>query len=129
MPATTASPDAVWAILRDVAASQKESERILNEKFQETNKQLKATGLNLKETDPLQKETDREMQQTERKLQDVLASIGRLSNNLGEFVEAMVKPDVARLFRARGLAAHELRRGVSAQRGDESIAGDLLVVN
>lgn len=56
-------------------------------------------------------------------------SIGRLGNRLGEFVEEMVKPAVVRLFRARGIEVHEVHRGVSAQRGEEWIEVDLLVVN
>lgn len=100
----TATPEEVWAILREVAAAQKENAQ----RFQET---------------------DLKFQETDRLIKEVMATVGRLGNKLGEFVEEMVKPAVVRLFRERGIAVHEVHRGVSAQRDGEWIEVDLLVVN
>lgn len=107
----TATPEEVWAILREVAAAQKENAQ----RFQETDRQFK--------------ETDLKFQETDRLIKEVMATVGRLGNKLGEFVEEMVKPAVVRLFRERGIAVHEVHRGVSAQRDGEWIEVDLLVVN
>jgi hypothetical protein len=40
-----------------------------------------------------------------------------------------VRPAAVRLFRERGIEVHEVHQNVSAQRGDEGIEVDLLVVN
>ena len=48
-----------------------------------------------------QKETDRE-------IKAVNASIGRLTNRLGEFVEEAVRPATVKLFRDRGIDVHEV---------------------
>lgn len=77
------------AILRDVAASQKE---------------------------------------TDRKPKEVLGSIGHLSHRLGECIESMIKPAVARLLRERGIEVHEVHLGVSAERDGEAIEVDRQVV-
>lgn len=93
----TATADEVWAILREVAESQKE--------------------------------TDRRFQETDKRLKEVTASIGRLGNRLGDFIEDAVRPAAVRLFRERGIDVHEVHENVCSQRGDEGIEIDLLVVN
>ena len=80
----------IWAILREVAASQKE---------------------------------------TDKKIKEVTASIGKLGNRLGDFIEDAVRPAAVRLFRERGIEVHEVYQNVSSQRGDEGIEIDLMVVN
>ena len=45
-----------------------------------------------------QKDTDRKIQDTDREIKAVIASIGRLGNRLGEFVEEAVCPAAQRLF-------------------------------
>ena len=57
------------------------------------------------------------------------ASIGRLGNRLGEFIEDAVRPAAVRLFRERGIEVHELQQNVSVQRGDEGLEVDLMIVN
>jgi len=99
-----AAAEEIWAILREVAQSQKE-------------------------TDLKMKETDRKMQETDLKIKEMTASIGRLGNKLGDFVEEMVRPAAVRLFREQGIDVHEVHRGVSAKRNGEGIEVDLLVVN
>lgn len=82
--------DEIWAILREVAQSQKE---------------------------------------TDRKIKEVTASIGKLGNRLGDFIEDAVRPAAVRLFRERGIDVHEVQQNVSVQRGEEGIEVDLMVVN
>lgn len=106
-----AAAEEIWAILRDVAQSQKETDR----KMQETDRKMQ--------------ETDRKMQETDRKIKEMATSIGRLGNKLGDFIEEMVRPAAVRLFREQGIEVHEVHRNVEAQRGDEGIEVDLLVVN
>lgn len=129
---TTATPEEIWSILREAAAARKENEESFREtarQFQETDLRFQETDRQIKETGRQLKETDRQLKETDRKLKEVMTSLGRLGNKLGEFVEEMVKPAVVRLFRERGIEVHEVHRGVSAQRDEEWIEVDLLVVN
>ena len=101
----------VWEILRKLALSSEETNR------------------RMQETDRHMQETDRQMKETDRKLKEVTTAIGRLSNRLGEFVEEMVRPAVVRLFQQRGIAVHQVYRGVYAERDGDAMEIDLLVVN
>ena len=80
-----------------------------------------------------QRETERRFQETERLIkqqnQNLNEQLGKLGNRLGEFVEWQVRPAVIRLFQERGIAVHEFYPGASAQRGNEAIEIDLLVVD
>lgn len=100
--------DDIWIILRELAQSQKETDR----KFQETDRKIKEM-----------------IQETDRQINKVNASIGRLGNRLGDFIEDAVRPSAVRLFYERGIEVHEVYQNVSAQRGGEGIEIDLLVVN
>lgn len=74
-------------------------------------------------------ETDRKFQETDRKIKEMSASIGRLGNRLGDFIEDAVRPSAVRLFKQRGIEVHEVQQNVSVQRGEEGIEIDLMVVN
>ncbi len=110
--------DDIWAILRELAQSQKETDR----KFQETDKKFQ-------ETDKKFQDTDKQFQETDRKIKEVTGNIGKLGNRLGEFIEDAVRPAVVRLFRQQGIDVHEVHPNVSSQRGDEGVEVDVLVVN
>jgi hypothetical protein len=103
--------DEIWAILREVAESQKETDR----KFQETDRQIQDTNRQLKETD--------------LKIKEVSSNIGKLGNRLGDFIEDALRPAVVRLFRERGIDVHEVHQNICSNRGNEGIEIDLLVVN
>jgi hypothetical protein len=96
--------DEVWALFREVAESQKDTDRRM-------------------------KETDRQMKETDRQIKQLGKQIGELGHRLGEFVEGLVKPAVVRLFQARGIDIHEVYPDVEVDRGTEGIQIDLLVVN
>lgn len=106
-----AAAEEIWAILREVAQSQKDTDR----KMQETDRKMQETDLKMRETD--------------NKIKALAANLGRLGNKLGDFVEEMVRPAAVRLFREQGIDVHEVHRNIEAQRGDEGIEVDLLVVN
>jgi len=69
----TSTPEIVWAALRELAERQAENERILNEKFAETNRQLA--------------ETDRQLTKTDRQITKLGEMIGGISRNHGNFAE------------------------------------------
>jgi hypothetical protein len=110
--------DEIWAILREVAQSQKETDR----KYQDTLRSFQ-------ETDRKFQETDRKFQETDKKIKEVSTSIGRLGNRLGDFIEDAVRPAAVRLFQARGIDVHEVHQNISSRRGNEGIEIDLLVVD
>jgi len=81
------------------------------------------------ETDRQFKDTDRKFQETDRKIKEMSASIGRLGNRLGDFIEDAVRPSAVRLFKLRGIEVHEVQQNVTVQRGEDGIEIDLMVVN
>lgn len=101
--------------------------------FQETALGLRELKESQKETDVRFKETDRiikeSAKQTEREIKAVNASIGRLSNRLGQFVEEAVRPAAVRLFQERGIDVHEVQQNIVVKRDGEGLEIDLLVVN
>jgi hypothetical protein len=103
-----------------------ETERFLKEQSKETDRKFQETERFLKEQS---KETDRKFQETDRKIKEVNQAIGRLGNRLGDFIEDAVRPAAVRLFRERGIDVHEVHQNIKADRGDEGIEVDLLVVN
>jgi len=92
-------------------------------------KLFKETAESFKETDERFKETDRRFKETDRFLKEVSASVGKLGNRLGEFIEDAVRPAAVRLFQGRGIVVHEVQQNVSVQRGGEGLEIDLMVVN
>jgi hypothetical protein len=91
----------VWQLLGELIAAQKETERIIKEQSQET----------------------------DRRIKQISKEIGKLGNRLGEFVEWQVRPSAVRLFQERGIDVHELQSDVAVTREDGSLEIDLLVVN
>lgn len=90
---------------------------------------LLETSLGLRELKESQKETDTRFKETAREIKAVNASIGRLSNRLGQFVEEAVRPAAVRLFQERGIDVHEVQQNIVVKRDGEGLEIDLLVVN
>jgi hypothetical protein len=108
--ATTANE--VWQLLGELIQSQKETERLLQEQSQESDRRFR--------------ETERVMKEQNQRVDEQL---GKLGNRLGEFVEWQVRPAAVRLFKERGIDVNELSSDLSVQKGDEGLEIDLLVVN
>ena len=136
----TTTADDVWQLLGELIAAQKETERIIKDqsqetdrRFQETERRFQETERRFQETEKLLKEqwkeTDRRFQETDRKIKEVSKQIGELGNRLGEFVEWQVRPSAIRLFRERGIEVHRLYSDVSVQEIDGGLEIDLLAVN
>ena len=97
--------------------------------FKGTAESFKETDERFKETDRRFKETDKKFIETDRFLKEVSASVGKLGNRLGEFIEDAVRPAAVRLFQGRGIVVHEVQQNVTVQRGEEGLEIDLMVVN
>ncbi|MGH8547609.1 MAG: DUF3782 domain-containing protein [Methylococcales bacterium] len=108
----------IWAILRELAQSQKETDRQFKEtdrKFQETDLKFQETDLKFQETDRLIqelsssqketdrqfKETDRQFKETDRKLKELGKQIGGLGEKFGSFTEGLALPSMERILRQR----------------------------
>ena len=75
-----ATPESIWAILRELAVSQaetdrriKETDRILSEKQAETDRQMK--------------ETDRQMKESGRRMDKIFSKMSSWDYNHGQFAE------------------------------------------
>ena len=105
----------ILQLFREVAESQKETER----KFQETDRKFQETERLLKE----------QSQETDRKIKKMANTVDKLGNRLGDYIEDAVRSVAVRLFRERGIEVHEVHQNITAQRANEGIEVDLLVVN
>jgi len=103
--------DDILVLMKELFVSQKDTDR----KFQDTDRKFQ--------------DTDRKFQDTDREIKAVTASIGRLGNRLGEFVEEAVRPAAVRLFQQCGIDVHEVQQNISVKRDGEGLEIDLLVVN
>ena len=125
---STAQPsfDDIWRLFQETDRKFQETERFLKEQSKETDRKFQETDRRFQETERFLKEQSKE---TDRKIKEVNQAIGRLGNRLGDFIEDAVRPAAVRLFRERGIDVHEVHQNIKADRGDEGIEVDLLVVN
>jgi len=96
------TPEAIWAILREVAASQKETDRIIKE-----NASINAASQ--EETDRIIKESQEE---TARQIKEINKRHGDFTNKFGEIVEYMVAPNLQDRFYDMGLDFQEVSNDV-----------------
>ena len=144
----TTNADDVWRLLAELIEAQKETERVIKEESQETERcfretdrrfreQSEETDRRFEETKQLlqrqSEESDRRFRETERIIQQqnqqLNRQLGELGNRLGEFVEWQVRPAVVQLFQRRGISVNEFHPNISVKRFGEAIEIDLLVVN
>ena len=125
MSTTQPTLEEIWKLFKETDEMFKETDV----RFKETAESFKETDERFKETDRRFKETDKKFKETDRFLKEVSASVGKLGNRLGEFIEDAVRPAAVRLFQGRGIIVHEVQQNVSVQRGEEGLDIDLMVVN
>lgn len=104
----------VWAILREVAQSQKET--VL--KFQETDRQFK-------ETDRQFKKTDQKFRETDRKLKELGKQIGGLGEKFGSFTEGLALPSMEKILQQR-FGMEIISPSVRVSKGGEHLEIDVL---
>ena len=90
--ATTA--DEVWQLLGELIQSQKETERLLQEQSQETDRRSQ-------ETDRRFKETDRRFKETDHQLKELGKQIGGLGAKFGSFTEGLALPSMETILQTR----------------------------
>ena len=147
-----ATPEEIWAILREVSESQKdtdrrmkETDRLLTEKMQETDRMIKETVQAGKETDRLLKETMQEtdrlltekMQETDRLLKETMKESdrrmnklqGRFDNQWGVLMESLVEGDLVPLLRKRNILVRRTVTSVPGEHDGEYAEFDIVSMN
>ncbi len=140
----------VWQLFKETDRRFQETERLLKEQSQETDRRFQETDRRFQETERFLKEqsqeterllkeqsqeTDRRFRETDRffrqQNKELDKKLGKLGNRLGEFVEGFIKPSVVKLFQERGIAVHVVTRDVEANRPELGLAMqiDLFVTN
>jgi hypothetical protein len=76
--------DEIWQMLKELIASQKETDAMLSAKF--------------KETDAIVKELAEESKKTERKLKEVGKQIGGIGERFGSFTEGLAYPSLRKIL-------------------------------
>jgi hypothetical protein len=141
--ATTA--DDVWRLLGELTEAQKETERIIKEQSQESDRRFQATERLLREqsqeTERLlreqSQETDRQIQATiaenqrvnQQLSQQLSKQLGELGGAWGRFVENLVAPACETIFWARGIPVHQVSQRVRKRQNGDTLEIDVLVLN
>ena len=101
--------------------------------FRETDRKFQKLADAHKDTEQLLKEqfqeTDRKFQETDRKFQETTKLVGNLGGQWGLFVENQVAPACERVFSERGIPVQMVSQRVKKRRGGETLEIDVLVVD
>ena len=109
---SSATPEEIWNILRELSASQRELSAIQKE----TDKLLRKSIKDLKES---MKDTDRRLKKT-----DAL-----FNSPWDKLVDSLVEGDLVSLLRAQGIAVEATTTRVNGRRNGEYYVYDILAVN
>ncbi len=107
-----ATPEEIWEILRQVAARQKEGERLARREWRELRARMR--------------ETDRQMRETDRRLKK---AEDLFTTQWGKLMESLVKGDLVELLAGRDVGVDGLARETLKRRGGESYEVDIVAVN
>ena len=142
-----ATPEDIWAILREVSEKQEESEqqrmksareiaeiwklfKETRQHMEETDRQMKETDRQMKETDRQMKETDRQMKETDRRIDKRMKKLeGLFTTQWGKLMESLVEGDLVALLQARGIRVESTYPRVKGRRNGEHYEFDILAGN
>ncbi|OHD26129.1 MAG: hypothetical protein A2Y34_07145 [Spirochaetes bacterium GWC1_27_15] len=100
-----------------------ETERLLNEKFQETDKIFQ-------ETDRKFQDTDRKFQETDKQIKNLMKKSSEFDSNWGKLIQALVEPAVLDLFKQRGINVLGTTNGYIIEKdGKKLMEIDILMKN
>ena len=99
--APSPNPETIWAILQEVAQSQKETDRIVKE-----------NAITQKETERQIKESQRE---TDRIIKEIGKNLGNFTNSFGDVVEHMIAPNLQEKFNEFGYDFQEASTNVKVR--------------
>ena len=139
-----ATPEEIWAILREVSESQKDTDQRMKEtdrQMQETDRLLKETkkeaDRRMKETDRQMQETDRRMEETDRLLKETIKETDRrmkkldslFTNQWGALIESLVEGDLVPLLRKRNILVRRTVTNVPGEHDGEYAEFDIVSMN
>jgi hypothetical protein len=135
----------------ELTASQRETQRLLQEQIKEAEQRKRENDLRFKETERLLKEqgleTDRRIrevsleiravslevkqlgQQVNKEIAHVNKQIGDLGGKWGRFVENMVEPACETLFLKKGIPVHQVAQRLKRHSAEKTLEIDVLVTN
>jgi len=116
--APPATPEMVWAILRELAADQRE----LTASQKETNRAIKEFTASHREMAQARKEMEREHKEMERVLKETARRLGDFTNSFGEIVEYMVAPNLQDRFFDLGMDFQEVSKDIKIRDKKNGIA-------
>jgi hypothetical protein len=118
---TATNADDVWRILRELAASQKETDR----RMQETDRRMQETDRRMQETDQRMQETDRQIKETSRSVKELGKQIGGLGAKFGSFTEGLALPSMDKILRQQ-FFMEVISPSVRVSKGGQHIEVDVL---
>ncbi len=132
-----ATPQEIWEILREIAATQQETDRRMQEtdrRFQETDQLLKQQA---RDADRRAQETDRRFQETDRLLRRQARDADRRMDKLdelfngqwGKLMESLVEGDLVTLLQQRGITVQHTVSNPRQNYGERRWEFDILAVN
>ncbi|NJL45091.1 MAG: DUF3782 domain-containing protein [Leptolyngbyaceae cyanobacterium SM2_3_12] len=148
--ATTA--DDVWRLLGELTEAQKETERVIKEQSQASDRRFQESDRRFQETERLLREQTQETerllreqsQETDRQIQATISEnqrvnqqlsqqlskqLGELGGAWGRFVENLVAPACETIFLARGIPVHQVNQRVRKRQNGDTLEIDVLVLN
>ena len=128
-----ATPEDIWAILREVSEKQEETEQQRMKSAREIAeiwKLFKETRQHMEETDRQMKETDRQMKETDRRIDKRMKKLeGLFTTQWGKLMESLVEGDLVALLQARGIRVESTYPRVKGRRNGEHYEFDILAGN
>jgi len=137
---TTYSIEQLQGMMADLINSQKETERILSEKFNETDlkfketdrilsEKFKETDLKFKETDLKFKETAENFKETDKKFKEVLGELGGIGNNNGAVAEDFFGTALANTMKVGDLKFESIDFNLRRKHNNTMAEYDIILYN
>jgi hypothetical protein len=102
--ADTPTFETVWALVKEVAENQKETDRQMKETDRQMKESKKDFDLQMKES---KKDFDLRIQETDRIVKEIGKRLGDFTNNFGDIVEHMIAPNLVEKFNDLGYEFEE----------------------
>jgi hypothetical protein len=127
----------IWQLFRETDRKFQETDK----KFQETREQFRENARHAQERfqnlerhaqerfENLERHAQERFENLERLIKIQNTKMGEINNRLGEFVESMVKPGIARLFQERDIPIHKTYQDVEAEKDGLATEIDFLIIN
>ena len=127
--AAPATPDEIWAILRETAREQQETARLQreNERLQRENERRQ------QETDQLQRDNARYIRETAHQMRETDRRLKRaehlFTTQWGKLMESLVAGDLVALLNERGIAVEGISQRIRKRRNGRHCEIDILALN